>query len=100
MVARLRSAGAVLIGKSNTPERILSGETTNLIYERTNNPFDLERSPGGSNGGSAAIIACGGSALDLGADTGGSIREPAHLCGFTGIKPTSGRTPRTGHIVP
>ena len=100
VVARLRKAGAVLLGKTNTPELTLSGETNNLIYGRTSNPFDLERSPGGSSGGSAAIIACGGSALELGSDTGGSIREPAHLCGITGIKPTSGRTPRSGHIVP
>jgi amidase len=100
VVARLRSAGAVLLGKTNTPELTLSAETNNLIYGRTCNPFDLERSPGGSSGGSAAIIACGGAALELGSDTGGSIREPAHLCGICGIKPTSGRTPRSGHIVP
>jgi amidase len=100
VVARLRDAGAVLLGKTNTPELTLSGETNNLIYGRSSNPFDLQRSPGGSSGGSAAIIACGGAALELGSDTGGSIREPAHLCGITGIKPTSGRTPRSGHIVP
>lgn len=100
VVARLRDAGAVLLGKTNTPELTLSGETNNLIYGRSNNPFDLQRSPGGSSGGSAAIIACGGAALELGSDTGGSIREPAHLCGITGIKPTSGRTPRSGHIIP
>jgi len=100
VVARLRDAGAVLLGKTNTPELTLSGETNNLIYGRTLNPYDLERSPGGSSGGSAAIIACGGAALELGSDTGGSIREPAHLCGITGIKPTSGCTPRSGHIVP
>ncbi|MCG6888265.1 MAG: amidase [Gammaproteobacteria bacterium] len=100
VVARLRAAGAVLLGKTNTPELTLSAETDNLIYGRSNNPYDLARSPGGSSGGSAAIIASGGSALELGSDTGGSIREPAHLCGISGIKPTSGRTPRTGHIVP
>jgi amidase len=100
VVARLRDAGAVLLGKTNTPELTFSGETNNLIYGRTNNPYDLKRSPGGSSGGSAAVIACGGSALELGSDTGGSIREPAHLCGIAGIKPTSGRTPRSGHIVP
>ncbi len=100
VVKRLRDAGAVLLGKTNTPELTLSGETNNLIYGRTCNPYDLDRSPGGSSGGSAAIVACGGAALELGSDTGGSIREPAHLCGITGIKPTSGRTPRTGHIVP
>ena len=100
VVARLRAAGAILLGKTNTPELTLSGETNNLIYGRSNNPFDLSRSPGGSSGGSAAIIASGGAALELGSDTGGSIREPAHLCGISGIKPTSGRTPRSGHIVP
>lgn len=100
VVARLRAAGAVLLGKTNTPELTLSGETNNLIYGRSNNPFDLTRSPSGSSGGSAAIIACGGAALELGSDTGGSIREPAHVCGICGIKPTSGRTPRSGHIVP
>ena len=100
VVARLRAAGAVLLGKTNTPELTLSGETNNLIYGRSCNPYDLQRSPGGSSGGSAAIIACAGSALELGSDTGGSIREPAHLCGIAGIKPTSGRTPRSGHIVP
>ncbi len=100
VVHRLRQAGAILLGKTNTPELTLSGETNNAIYGRTNNPYDLEKSPGGSSGGSAAIIAAGGSALELGSDTGGSIREPAHLCGIAGIKPTSGRTPRTGHIVP
>ena len=100
VVARLRAAGAVLLGKTNTPELTFSGETNNLIYGRSCNPFDLERSPGGSSGGAAAIIACGGAALELGSDTGGSIREPAHLCGIAGIKPTSGRTPRSGHIVP
>jgi amidase len=100
VAARLRAAGAVLMGKTNTPELTLSGETNNLIYGRTKNPYDLEKMPGGSSGGSAAIVASAGSAFDLGSDTGGSIREPAHLCGITGIKPTSGRTPRTGHIVP
>ncbi len=100
VVARLRSAGAVLMAKTNSPELTLSGETNNLIYGRTNNPFDFDKSAGGSSGGAAAMIAVGGAALELGSDTGGSIREPAHLCGITGIKPTSGRTPRTGHIIP
>ena len=100
VVARLRSAGAILIGKTNTPELTLNGETDNLIYGRTNNPYDLDRSPGGSSGGAAAIIAAGGSPLDIGSDTGGSIRGPAHNCGIAGIKPTSGRVPRTGHIIP
>ena len=100
VVRRLRSAGAILIGKTNTPELTLAGETENLIYGRTNNPYDLARSPGGSSGGAAAIVATGGSPLDMGSDTGGSIRLPSHFCGIVGLKPNSGRVPRTGHIVP
>ena len=100
VVARLRSAGAILLGKTNTPELTLAGETNNLIYGATNNPYDLSRSPGGSSGGAGAIVAAGGSPLDMGSDTGGSIRLPAHFCGIAGLKPTSGRVPRTGHIVP
>ncbi len=98
--ARLRNAGAILMGKTNTPELTMAAGTDNLIYGRTNNPYDLSRSPGGSSGGAGAIIASGGSPLDLGSDTGGSIRLPAHFCGIAGIKPTSGRVPRTGHIIP
>ena len=100
VVARLRSAGAILLGKTNTPEFTLVGETDNLIYGRTSNPYDLSKSPGGSSGGAAAIIATGGSPFDMGSDTGGSIRLPAHLCGIAGLKPNSGRVPRTGHAVP
>ena len=100
VVARLRSAGAILLGKTNTPEMTAGAETDNLVYGRTNNPYDLSRTPGGSSGGPAAIVAAGGSPLDLGSDTGGSIRGPAHCCGIAGIKPTSGRVPRTGHIIP
>lgn len=100
VVLRLRAAGAILLGKTNTPELTLSGETDNLVYGRTNNPYDLARTPGGSSGGAGAIIATGGSPLDIGSDTGGSIRLPAHFCGIAGLKPTSGRVPRTGHIVP
>ena len=100
VAARLRAAGAILLGKTNTPELTLAGETNNLVYGRTNNPYDLSRMPGGSSGGAGAIIASGGSPLDMGSDTGGSIRLPAHFCGIAGIKPNSGRVPRTGHIVP
>ncbi|ETW91961.1 MAG: hypothetical protein ETSY1_45910, partial [Candidatus Entotheonella factor] len=100
VVARLREAGAILLGKTNTPELTLAGETNNLIYGQTNNPYDLSRTPGGSSGGAGAIIAAGGSPLDMGSDTGGSIRLPSHFCGIAGIKPTSGRVPRTGHVVP
>jgi amidase len=100
VVERLLSAGAVLLAKTNTPELTFGGETDNLLFGRTCNPYDPALSPGGSSGGSVAITAAGASALDLGSDTGGSIREPAHFCGVAGIKPTSGTTPRTGHIVP
>lgn len=100
VAARLRAAGAILLGKTNTPELTLAGETDNLIYGRTNNPYNQDRIPGGSSGGAAAIIAAGGSPLDMGSDTGGSIRLPAHFCGVAGLKPNSGRVPRTGHIVP
>ena len=100
VTARLRAAGGILLGKSNTPELTYAGETDNLVYGRTNNPFNLERSPGGSSGGAGAIVCCGGAAFDIGSDTGGSVRGPAHYCGITGIKPNSGRVPRTGHIVP
>ncbi|MEM7343096.1 MAG: amidase [Chloroflexota bacterium] len=99
VVARLKAAGAILIGKTNTPEFTLSYETDNPIYGRTNNPYDLERTSGGSSGGAAAIVSAGGSPFDIGTDTGGSIRLPSHFCGVTGIKPTSGRVPRTGHAV-
>jgi len=97
---RLRDEGGILIGKTNTPELTFAGITDNLIYGRTNNPYDVSRTPGGSSGGAAAIVAAGGSPLDLGSDTGGSIRGPANYCGIAGLKPTSGRVPRTGHIVP
>jgi amidase len=99
-VARLRAAGAVILGKTNVPDMLLAFETDNLIYGRTNNPYDAERTPGGSSGGEAAIIAAGGSPLGLASDSGGSIRWPAHCCGIAGIKPTSGRCARTGHFSP
>ncbi len=94
----MRAAGAIILGKTNMPELGLAFETDNLVYGRTNNPYDLSRTPGGSSGGEAAIIAAGGSPLGLGNDMGGSIRLPAHFCGIAGIKPTTGRVPRTGHF--
>lgn len=99
VVQRLRAAGAILMGKTNTPDLTLAFETNNLVYGRTNNPYDVTRTSGGSSGGAAAIIAAGGSPLDIGSDTGGSIRIPAHFCGIAGHKATSGRVPRTGHII-
>jgi amidase len=97
VVARLKDAGGILLGKTNTPEFTWSDETDNDVYGRTSNPYDLARTPGGSSGGPAAIIAAGGSPFDIGSDTGDSIRQPAHVCGIAGLKPTSGRVPRTGH---
>ena len=97
VVARLRAAGGILVGKTNTPEFTWSDETDNDVYGRTSNPYDLDRTPGGSSGGAAAIVAAGASPFDVGSDTGDSIRQPAHVCGVAGIKPTSGRVPRTGH---
>jgi amidase len=96
VVARLRAAGGILLGKTNTPEFTWSDETDNDVYGRTSNPYDLERTPGGSSGGAAAIVAAGGAPFDIGSDTGDSIRQPAHVCGIAGIKPTSGRVPQTG----
>lgn len=99
-VARLRAAGAILLGKTNLPELSFGFETDNLIHGRANNPYDLSRTPGGSSGGEAAVIAAGGSALGLGSDSGGSLRIPAHFCGIAALKPTAGRVPRTGHYPP
>src|SRR5688500_3707597 len=99
-VARLRGAGAIILGKTNTPELTISYETDTLIYGRTNNPYDLQRTSGGRSGGAAAILAAGGAALALGSDTAGSIRVPAHFCGVAGLRPTYGRVSRAGHILP
>ena len=100
VVKRLRKAGAIVLGKTNTPEMTMGVDTTSPLFGRTNNPYDPAYSPSGSSGGAAAILAAGGSALDVGSDTGGSIREPAHVCGIVGLKPTAGRLPKTGHAVP
>ena len=98
VVKRLRAAGGILLGKTNCPEFGWAWESDNLVYGRTNNPYDLSLSPGGSSGGESAIIAAGGSPIGLGSDAGGSVRFPAHCTGIAGIKPTSGRVPRTGHF--
>jgi len=97
VVARLRRAGAIILGKTNTPEFLTSYETDNFITGRTNNPWDLERTPGGSSGGEAAAIAAGCSPGGVGSDGGGSIRVPAHFCGIAGLKPTPGRISIIGH---
>jgi Asp-tRNA(Asn)/Glu-tRNA(Gln) amidotransferase A subunit family amidase len=98
LVARLRNAGAIVLGVTNTPELLMAWETDNLLYGRTNSPWDLERTPGGSSGGEAAAIAGGLSAGGVGSDGGGSIRVPAHFSGICGLKPTPGRIPSTGHF--
>jgi len=98
LVARLRQAGAIILGVTNAPELLMAWETDNLLYGRTNNPWDLTRTPGGSSGGEAAAIAAGLSAGGVGSDGGGSIREPAHFSGICGLKPTPGRIPATGHF--
>ncbi|HEY0943705.1 MAG TPA: amidase [Opitutaceae bacterium] len=103
-VARVRKAGAILLGKTNTPEFTLGGlagisTASNLLFGGSHNPYDLTRSTSGSSGGAGAIVAAGGAAFDIGSDWGGSIRGPSHNNGIAGIKPTSVRVPRTGHIV-
>lgn len=98
LVTRLKSAGAIILGVTNTPELLMAWETDNLLYGRTNNPWDIERTPGGSSGGEAAAIAAGMSAGGIGSDGGGSIRVPAHFSGICGLKPTPGRVPATGHF--
>src|SRR5258708_5303851 len=100
LVARLKNAGAIVIGNTNTPEMLMAYHTDNLLQGRANNPWDLSRTPGGSSGGEAAAIACGMSAAGIGSDGGGSIRVPAHFCGICGLKPTPGRIPATGHYPP
>ena len=98
LVSRLRNAGAIILGTTNAPELLMAWETDNLLYGRTNNPWDLSRTPGGSSGGEAAAIAAGCSAGGVGSDGGGSIRVPAHFSGICGLKPTPGRIPATGHF--
>ena len=97
LVQRLRAAGAIVLGTTNTPEFLMAWETDNLLYGRTNNPWDLSRTSGGSSGGEAAAIASGCSVGGVGSDGGGSVRVPAHFCGICGLKPTPGRIPATGH---
>ena len=100
LVARLKAAGAIVLGNTNVPEMLMAFETDNLLYGRTNSPWDLERTPGGSSGGEAAAIAAGCSAGGVGSDGAGSIRVPAHFSGICGLKPTPGRIPATGHYPP
>jgi amidase len=97
-VARLRTEGAIILGKTNTPEMLTSYESDNFITGRTNHPRDPDLTPGGSSGGEAAAIAAFCSPGGIGTDGGGSIRVPAHFCGIAGLKPTPGRISGTGHF--
>ena len=100
LVARLRAAGAIILGNTNTPEFLMAWESNNQIRGGTSNPWNLAYSAGGSSGGEAAAISSGCSFGGIGSDGGGSIRVPAHFCGICGLKPTPGRVPSTGHYPP
>ena len=99
-VARLKKAGAIILAKTNTPRLGGDYQTKNPIFGTTNNPWDLDCTPGGSSGGSASAVAAGFSPLDLGSDIGGSIRLPAHYCGIYGFMPTDRRVSTAGHLPP
>ena len=99
-VQRLKAAGVVLFGKTNVPLNLADFQSYNDIYGVTNNPWNVERVPGGSSGGSAAALAAGMTGFESGSDIGGSIRNPAHFCGVFGHKPTWGLLPPRGHALP
>ncbi len=98
VTARLRAAGAIILGKTNMPTLASDVQTNSPLFGRTNNPWDLRRTPGGSTGGGAAAVAAGFTPLEIGSDIAGSIRLPSHFCGVFGLKPSEHRVPNTGHI--
>ena len=98
VAARVRAAGAIVIGKTNVASWLYDVQTDSELFGRTNNPWDRRRTPGGSSGGSAAVVAAGISPIEVGSDLGGSVRIPAAFCGVVGFKPTEGRIPETGHM--
>lgn len=100
LVKRLKGAGAIVLGSTNCAEMLMAYDTDNALHGRSANPWDLERTAGGSSGGEAAAVASGMSALGVGSDGGGSVRVPAHFTGIYGLKPTPGRIPATGHFPP
>ena len=100
VVERLRAAGAIVLGKTNTPEMTLDYDCDNPVFGLTRNPWKLDHVPGGSSGGEAAALAAGMSALGMGSDYGGSVRVPAHFCGIVALKPSWGTIPLTGHMPP
>ena len=100
LIARLRLHGAEIIGKTNVPAGCLDFACFNTVYGRTNNPYDLARTPGGSSGGSAAAVAAGMVELAIGSDLAGSLRVPASFCGVSSIKPTARRISPRGHVPP
>lgn len=98
VTVRLKSAGGILVGKTNVPQMLADYQSDKPIFGRTNNPWDVDRTPGGSSGGVAAAVASGMTPFEIGTDLSGSVRIPAHFCGLFGLKPTERRVPLTGLV--